>query len=90
MMDLLQQALEALELSAPLPGHEELWSAAINALYEAKDGQALAVPAGYVLVPTEPTPLMVQVAREAEAVMLSGPGIYRAMLAAAPKEPRNA
>ena len=40
MMNLIQQALEALELSAPLPGHEELWSEAINALYAAKDGQA--------------------------------------------------
>ena len=38
-MELLQQALEALELSAPLPGHEERWSDAINALYEAKDGR---------------------------------------------------
>lgn len=32
---LLQQALEALELSAPLPGSEERWSAAINAIYAA-------------------------------------------------------
>jgi hypothetical protein len=32
---LLQQALEALELSQPLPGNESKWSAAINAIYAA-------------------------------------------------------
>lgn len=32
---LLWQALEALELSQPLPGHEDKWSAAINAIYAA-------------------------------------------------------
>lgn len=36
--DLLQRALEALELSTPLPGHKQRWSHAINAIYAHKAG----------------------------------------------------
>lgn len=46
--ELLQQTVEALELSSALPGHEAKWSDAINAIYAAIQQQPrLNPPAGW-------------------------------------------
>lgn len=76
------------------PDEQRLWDridAAIAALSAAQDAPAQAaqaVPQGWVMVPKEPTPGMLQIGRH--AAPYRAVDVYRAMLAAAPAAPQPA
>ncbi|WP_220131807.1 hypothetical protein [Citrobacter sp. RHBSTW-00881] len=60
------------------------------ALQSGNSAQPVTVPAGYVLVPVEPTPEMIEAYRNAlysGEPIVSSTELYKAMLAAAPKAP---
>lgn len=67
--------------------HDKL-KAALSAAQDAPAQAAQAVPQGWVMVPKEPTPEMLQIGRH--AAPYRAVDVYRAMLAAAPAAPQPA
>ena len=83
---LLQRAIDILVNKAGNSPAQSDCCPAQNSATPAQDGNSPVVPDGYVMVPKEATLEMIKSGASAASSGMLIPGIYKAMLAAAPQE----